>query len=151
VADADLIMWIDPGKVTGVAAWEPRPKLFWAMQDKPAQICQDLEARGKELGPRLHLGWEQFIITPGSKIKHDQSASQTIGMLDWLCDRWDITRLPPQPSSARNLGMAGGKLETLGWDKRGPHAKDAAAHLLSWLIRNGLLPDDLMALLKVAA
>lgn len=143
-----MITWVDPGKMTGMASWEPTRELFWARQDKPSQICQDIEGLGKKLGPALHLGWEQFIITPGSHIKHDQSASQTIGMLEWLAERHGLTVLPAQPSSARNLGMAGGKLERLVWDNRGAHAKDAAAHLLAFLLRTNQLPPVLLNRLK---
>jgi len=135
------IIWVDPGKSTGWALWNTLGT-FASGQDDAFSVECELHSITSSAANRLAIGWEQYLIT-GNRVKHDDSALLVIGYLEWVTRYYSCQVLKPMPSSARNLGQDGGKLEILGW--RVPGRKDAnaaAAHLLAYLLREGLLPPE---------
>jgi hypothetical protein len=164
----DLTLWVDPGESTGWAAWVTPPATvepllvprFYSGQAPWRAVCEDLYSVIWQFRGFVSVGWEDYLLLPGSR-HHDLSALKVIGFLEWLTGRQDRISdaadrvgahwshrphvLAPQPSSNRLLGA--NKLQQLGWFRPGERdSNSAAAHLLSHLLVEGLLPGDLLAL-----
>jgi hypothetical protein len=163
----DVTLWVDPGESTGWAAWLDPPTLadegamlryfqvlgftepprFFGGQAPWRVVCEDLYALTCQFGSFLSLGWEDYLLLPGSR-HHDPSALKVIGFLEWLTSRGGESSRPhtlvPQPSSNRLLGAS--KLTMLGWFRPGERdSNSAAAHLLSHLLSQNRLPAELLA------
>jgi hypothetical protein len=135
------IIWVDPGKSTGWALWNTLGT-FISGQDDAFNVECELHTVVSTAAHRLEIGWEQYLIT-GGRVKHDDGALLVIGYLEWITRYFNCAVLKPMPSSARNLGRDGSKLEILGWHVPGRRdANAAAAHLLAFLLREGLLPQE---------
>jgi hypothetical protein len=144
-----LVIWLDPGATTGIAAWDFERRLFRSWQEDFLRTGQLIGNLAEMQGPEspIRLGWEQYNLLPGSFARHDGSALMVIGMARWLSLVHNIGALPSQPNSARRLGLK--HLKTVGWHTPGRgHAGDAAAHLLTWMITNDLLPEELKERLR---
>lgn len=136
-----MLLWLDPGGMTGLAAWHFGKQQFWASQGDFRSTGQYIEHLAATAAP-LHIGVESFSVTPGSHIRHDGSAFMVIGMTRWLAWKHGASMLPSQPPSARRLGLK--HLKTVGWYRPGiPHGMDAAAHLLVSAMRDGWLPEEM--------
>lgn len=144
-----VVVWVDPGKTTGWAMYDFLSHEFTSGQGDFFTVGEMLQDLLWIHATYAAVGCEAFLVTPtGSQNADPEYSLKTIGMVEWLCHRNNATLLPEVPSSSRNLGMSGRKLQKLGWHKRGKvHANDAAAHLLSWLLREKKLPKVLTILL----
>jgi hypothetical protein len=141
-----VVVWLDPGATTGWARWDVYAAEFRSGED-------NFTGTGQLMNLWLSydetwLGWEAFTIRPGSsRMKQDGSSWRVIGMLEWLAFRHRATVIKPQNPDARTLGLK--NLKRVGWHAPGKdHANDAAAHLLSFLIRYHVTPlsfRDLLA------
>jgi len=135
-----VVIWLDPGKTTGIAFYDTVDGYFTSSQYDFAATGEYLDGMMTTWND-LAIGWEQYIIAPG----HSGTAAfslEVIGMTRWLAHHHDVLVLPAVPSAARKLG-SDDKLKKLGWYTPGTrHANDAAAHMLAWLLRTKkLLPE----------
>jgi hypothetical protein len=151
-SNMSVITWLDPGGTTGIATWTPDPGTETGSGEFRSRQ-EDFRSTGNYLNmlmrdnPGTMLGYEQYNITPGRYVKHDGSSLMVIGMARWLALVHGAVMLPSQPPSARKLGMQ--HLKTLGWYRPGlGHANDAAGHLLVWLLKENLLPEELKEKLR---
>jgi hypothetical protein len=145
VTDPDVIVWYDPGLMTGVAAYDIAIGRFGSWQDSYADLPGRLDSFCQEYGERLAVGWELYIQTPrprpGSKAEHSQRA---ISLIKDVCDKHGITQIKGQPSSARMVKSTVVFLRRLGWYKPGmQHANDAACHLFRHLIKMRPVPEKI--------
>ena len=144
-----VVVWVDPGKMTGVASWDHLTGTFTSLH------VPDLAALGNWIeilllvndnDPdfKLALGWERYIITPGNT-RHGTAywSLEAIGVLRYLALKYHITILPPQTSSMMGTSTDE-RLKMIGWFKPGmPHANDAARHLMRYMLKAGTLPIEL--------
>lgn len=143
MSEPSIVVWLDPGKTTGIA-WLETDGFFGSDQFDFLGLGEWLIHYTIMFGTSMHLGWEMYVITGGGgRFGTAGYSLETIGMVKWLTHCARTTVLDPQPSSARKLGDDD-KLKQLGWYKPGKrHANDAANHLLSHLLRTRSLPPDL--------
>jgi hypothetical protein len=143
----DLVVWLDPGKMTGWASMDEYGN-FSSGQSNFEDMAGAIESWCVIFGPALWLGWERYNVTQGGgKTGTPEYSLEMIGVAKWLCYHHGVTTLKAMPSSARKLGDEL-KLKRLGWRRPGMvHANDAASHLLAWALREKRLPQRLLDLL----
>jgi hypothetical protein len=136
----EVLVWLDPGKLTGWAMLE-HGESFLSGQGDFAEVDDLVNTWVFNLGSHLWLGWEMYVVTGGGgRFGSPEYSLEMIGAVKSACRRYRVTTLPPQPSAARKLGDDD-KLRRLGWYRPGQrHANDAANHLLAYLLRENLLP-----------
>jgi hypothetical protein len=132
-----LVVWLDPGKLTGLASWDESATAFRSWQYDEEDLMRRLWTLSELYEGRIALGWEKYIVTGGGGAKRGDAhySQQVIGTVNTAArtSGWQI--LPSMPSSARALGSPA-MLRRLGWHKPGKdHANDAAQHLLAYLLR----------------
>lgn len=132
----NVIVWLDPGKLTGVASWDEEAGAFFSWQYEIDDLVKRLKAMAVLYEGRMSLGWEKYIITSGGVRTGDPSYSRNaISQVSVLADDGLFDVLPSMPSSSRALGSPA-LLNRLGWRKPGKvHANDAAQHLLAYLLK----------------
>lgn len=140
------VLWIDPGKVTGIAVYDPsaRAESQRAVQDEYAfmQAADQIEAICKFYGKRLLIGWEAFIIGPQT---HKKSADahhsiEMIGVARRAALVSECTILTSAKPDERNLATPD-MVRAVGWWRPGKDdAQSAAQHLLAWMLRTDSLP-----------
>jgi hypothetical protein len=141
------VCWLDPGATTGIATWNSQLRRVTTWQDTFTGTGLALERMARQYGHDLELGYESYVITPGSHVRHDGSALHMIGVITWLAFRHGACMLPSQSPSARRVGLK--HLRPAGWYRPGvPHGMDAAAHLLTDGLRRGWLPEELTARIR---
>lgn len=143
-AEPTFIMWLDPGAVTGWAAYDLELDVFTSGQCSLDELRQRYEALVPSYGHRMAVGWELFINTSGgARSSTPGPSNEAIGVTRSIAEKHGIRILKPQPSSARNLGSPA-FLRRLGWYKPGKgHANDASQHLLAYLIRQRPMHDPI--------
>lgn len=130
-----FIVWIDPGKTTGVAWYDIDADLFGSGQYDEHELIPALDALITAHHGRIAVGWELYIQTPRSMGDAKYSLGE-IARVKALCEKRDVPVLKGQPSSARHLKGTIVFLRRLGWYAAGKeHANDAACHLFRWVIR----------------
>jgi hypothetical protein len=151
----DIRLWIDPGESTGWAAWLTPPtdvpvlERFHAGQGPWRAVVESLEslATAYHFDNAIILGWEDYIVLPG--VPRDPIALKVIGALEYVCHQ--LTRvqvLGRRSASHRTIGVR--NLAAVGWHRPGERDTDqASTHLLSDLLENHLLPDNLLARILV--
>src|SRR6266702_7491411 len=139
-----MTIWLDPGKTTGYAYLTENYSFHSGESDFMALGTQ-LELTFSIHGSAAWVGWEDFLITPRTASMHgSEFALEAIGMTRYLAQKYECTILPAAPPSSRELGSLI-KLKRLGWYTPGRgHANDASSHLLSYCLREHILPDDLL-------
>lgn len=141
------VLWIDPGKVTGVAVYDPAARDFQrAVQDEYPfeQASRQIAAICRFYGSRLLVGWENFIIGPQTHKKSADAhhAIEMIGVARWEALRNGCLILQPASPGDRLISTRE-MLTALGWWRPGKDdAQSAAQHLLAWMLRTGSLPAD---------
>lgn len=141
--DVGIVLWLDPGLTTGVASYDFQTGRFHSDQLLFHPLGQYLETICSFFRGGLAVGWERFLMTPGSHAKPDHSI-EPIGVTRYLAVKHQCQLLQPVPSSMRELG-SDDKLKKLDWYKPGKrHANDAANHVLAWLLREKKLPQNLV-------
>jgi hypothetical protein len=145
-----IVVWLDPGTVTGWAWWDTYAESFRSGESEFIPLGSRLASwlnDADRLGHDVWLGWEAFTIRPGSgRMKQDGSSLQVIGVARWLAWCHGAVIVKPQNPDGRTLGLK--NLKRVGWHSPGQdHANDAAAHLLSFLLRYHVLPPSLQDLL----
>jgi hypothetical protein len=140
VTDVSLppVVWLDPGKKTGVAFL--RDGVFQSMERDFVETGRLLEHWLSLYGSHLCVGWEDYNATGGGEASY---SLEVIGVARWLCRMHDATVLPTVPASSRVVATDQ-VLKLLTWHRPGlGHANDAARHLVAWLLRTGHMRDQL--------
>lgn len=145
MGERTFVVWLDPGKVTGVAHYDLTDASFISGQMEVDDLrLYFTEALIPAFGDRLTIGWEMFLNTSGGSRTSDPAYSNAvIGVVRSIATEYGIPLLKPQPSSARKLGSAV-MLRRLGWYRAGQgHANDAAQHLLADLLKRSPMPHEI--------
>ena len=147
----DVIVWVDPGLWTGIAAWYPNTRAY---------SCAELEFSGvgaslsmlTGIGMSVWIGWERFNITMQTvrMTQYEPHALEVIGMCRWIAlnNSWRILpaqlpreRLMVRDDMLRKLDMHPGR-------QRDDDALSASKHLVTFLMKSRMLPPDMVEILK---
>lgn len=140
--DASFVVWLDPGKITGLAWYDIDADRFGSAQYDESELLDVLDAL-ISAHPGIAVGWEMYLQTPRSQGDASYSLGE-IAKVRRLCATRFVTMLKPQPSSTRNLQSTVVFLRRLGWYRPGlGHANDAACHLFRHLIRRHPIPEKI--------
>jgi hypothetical protein len=149
-SQSGTVIFLDPGKTTGLASWNYEYDTFNSTQTPPEDVLAlgnwlELLALTNDDNPSFHVavGWERFIVTP-STVRHGTAywSLEVIGMVKYLCLKYGFTMLQPQLPSQMSL-ITDTRLKAAGWYKPGkPHANDSARHLMKFLLKTHALPID---------
>lgn len=143
------VIWIDPGKISGIAVWWPDPYApgssvseadFDGAADAIEQICE-------YFGSKLDVGWEHFNV--GSKTPGDDAhyAIEMIGVARRYQRKHGCRNIGPAQPDQRKMATQK-MLETIGWWRPGEKdAQSAAQHMLAWMHRTGQVPEREAAIL----
>lgn len=143
MSEASFIVWLDPGKTTGLAWYDIDADRFGSGQYDEHELAQVMDSLVAVHRERIAIGWELYLQTSRSKGVSKYSVGE-IAKMKALCRDQGIPELKGQPSSARNFQSTVVFLRRLGWYKRGQqHANDAAAHLFRWLIKQHPIPQNI--------
>jgi hypothetical protein len=136
------VVWLDPGLATGVIEWLPEAG---EVSTREVSIFDAGDYLDDCLSMSAWLGWEQFVIQPGSsRFSQDGSALEVIGVARYWAYRRVARVLYPSVRSDKSLGMK--HLKAVGWHTPGhDHANAAAGHLLSWALKSHILPSGLLS------
>lgn len=132
-----LIVWLDPGKTTGLASWDAQAEAFRSWQYDENDLMKRLATLSDIYDGHVAVGWEKYQVTGGGGAVRGSAhwSHEIIGLVSSAATSSTWTILPSMPSSARALANAQ-YLQRLGWYKPGKgHANDAALHLLAYLLR----------------
>jgi hypothetical protein len=143
MGEVSFVLWLDPGKVTGLAWYDIEADQFFSHQYLDHDLIDVLESLADVYGHRMAVGWGLYIQTPRSKGTAKYSL-EAIGKVKELLEERGIEILKGQPSSARNFQSTVIFLRRLGWYAAGKqHANDAACHLFRYLIRQRPIPQNI--------
>jgi hypothetical protein len=144
VNPARPVLWADPGGMTGVAVWWPVPGAepgFIAAEYDFTTAASQVDEVCKHFGDRLDVGWEDFIIRPKTPPSDAHHALEMIGVIRWAMLRNGCRQIGPAQPEQRKAATRD-MLEAIGWWRPGKDdAQSAAAHMLSWMLRTGQVPD----------
>ena len=147
--DPSFIVWLDPGKTTGLAWYDVLIDRFGSGQYDSDELAAVLDSLTSVHAGRIAVGWELYLQTPRSKGTAHYSVGE-IAKVKAYCAEREIPVLKGQPSSARNLQSTVVFLRRLGWYRPGMgHANDAACHLFRHLIRMRPIPEKIRTRLPV--
>lgn len=149
---APATLWVDPGKMTGLAFYqvmpwspnweEPLPQ-FHADELPFGPACYALEGLCQAWTNRLAFGWERFTInasTHKKTLEGTYDALHVIGVCRHLAQKYGCRVLPeaqqasPSPEEQKQLRALGW------WIPSKDDAQSAAAHLLRYMQHSGDLP-----------
>lgn len=143
------VLALDPGKMTGWAAWAPgvdgRPQ---SGQDEFFDVLERTDRWMAAVGHDGIVVVERYTISKSTLEKSRQSWSlEVIGTVKFLANRHGVELVMQQPSDAKSF-VPDSRLRDVGWYVRGQdHARDALRHLLLFLTRRGMV--DLPRLLGI--
>lgn len=129
--DTELIIAVDPGKVTGIATWAGGEFNSW---QEPTWFAVDrIWAKLERLPDNavVEIVCESYTITASTLRKTRQNYSlESIGALRWMSNTHGVEFVLQAPADAMGF-MTDDKLRMLGWYRPsiGGHANDAARHL----------------------
>lgn len=138
-----IVVWLDPGKITGVAAYTTQLNggQFFAHEYDfytTGRALEDVCCRNRD--GSLWLGWETFKIFPGTPAADAHHAIEMIGVARFTAMHHGVRILTPADPDQRKVGSPA-KLKALGWWKPGmKDAQSAAQHLLAYMMRTNNLP-----------
>jgi hypothetical protein len=135
------VMWIDPGKVTGIAVYErSQPQQFRVTELDFLAAGILIESWTLRYISMAWVGWEAFHVHPRTPPADAHYAIEMIGVArHWALRHQCRVLTPPSPNDRKVATMA--KLKTLGWWPPGQKdAQSAAQHLLAWLLRENEVP-----------
>lgn len=148
-----LVMWVDPGKITGLA-WQRVTPLplglgrsvdFWTSEDEFQPLAEFIDGIAHQWGPRLAIGWEHFTVDGST---HKKTAApwslEMIGAVRFIAGRHRCHVLPPaQPDDRKPASRD--MIQRAGWEYHGKDSFAACQHLMAYLLKSGQCPPDLMA------
>ena len=142
------VLWIDPGKMTGLALWSPggisSPEhTFWCDEFDFMTAGDHVEAICIYHATGLRVGWEHFHVharTPGDDAHH---AIEMIGVVRRIACRARVITLKPAPPGSRDIATRE-MLEHIGWWVTAKDdAQSAAQHMLAWMLRSDQVPSEI--------
>ena len=135
-----VVMWIDPGKSTGLATYYSPQGNFYAQERDFTTAGRYIFASCLNYGPMLAIGWENYTVRPNEPQTNAHDALEMIGVARWCAlDNKCILLGEPQPGDRKVATMA--MLKALGWWREGQDdAQSAAQHLLAWMLRSNSVP-----------
>jgi len=136
------VLWIDPGKATGLALYIRHMRQFTVREEAFISAGNLIESVCRAWGPQLWVGWEQFTIFPGTPAADAHHAIEMIGVSRRLAMQNRCLILPAAAPSDRNVATMRLLKELGWWVPNRDDAQSAAQHCLSWMMRSGNLPDD---------
>lgn len=128
------ILAIDPGKVSGIALWQPSEPMKLRTYEVPGRY--DVADSFQSVKPSEAV-CEQFVISERTiRTAQDVNALRIIGWLDIWCHQHAIP-LDLQTAAQAKRFATDDKLKALRWytNTEGGHANDAARHMLVYLQR----------------
>jgi hypothetical protein len=141
------VLWIDPGKMTGLAwLWQVNAGTsFWADEFAFQEAGQHIADTCARFGPTLAVGWETYRVDRSLPQTNARDAIEPIGVARWHAQKYGCRILPegqrhtPTPAD-RQL------LTRIGWWVPGKNdAQSAAWHMHNWCVRTGNLPPPVAA------
>jgi hypothetical protein len=140
------VIWLDPGLMTGFMRWWPEYNEFHSAEVNMCELGDGLDAA---LDVNTWIGWEAFVIQPGSsRLSQDGSSLEVIGIAKYMAYHRVARVLHPTLRSDKKLGLK--HIKAVGWRKPGmDHANDAAAHMLGWALKRHVLPSYIIEKLPV--
>jgi hypothetical protein len=141
------VLWVDPGKMTGLAAlYLSGPGRVLSASEYPfLETCQHVNSMCSVWGSSLAIGWERFDINAQTHKKTREGttdALHVIGVCRYLAAANGCRVLEPgqqhTPTHAER-----DQLIRLGWWVPGKDdAQSAACHMLRWLMQNNELTPE---------
>lgn len=146
------VLWIDPGKMTGLAFWAPWHQEWITEIDEHDFMSAAERISGYCAVHRswLLVGWEHFTIGARThqKTADAHHAIEMIGVARLAAQFHGCQILPVAQPGDRNPATRQ-MLEALGWWRPGKDdAQSAAQHLLAWMLRVNRVPDDVMTTIR---
>ena len=145
-----LVVAVDPGKVTGIAVWDPaelgnRPGAYEVpSRVKVYRVFDDIVSWGRPGTVVI----ERFTIKPGVVNTNQPDALMIIGAIESTATRvgWPVEFQLP---AAAMSWATNERLRRVGWWVRGKeHANDALRHLLLWTYAHNLLPEEIKEVVR---
>jgi hypothetical protein len=142
------VLWIDPGKMTGLALFTRHPYTFQAWEQGFIPAGDSIEHLCRVWNHQLAIGWEQFTVgphTPGIDAHH---AIEMIGVARRAAIKNRCQILTAATQEQRKIATQQ-MLESLGWwVPSADDAQSAACHMLAWMMRTGNEPDNIKIALR---
>lgn len=134
------VVWVDPGKDTGIAAWHPRWHKATCWEAGFEMAGDIIEYVCGAYGQPL-VGWETFHVNPKTPPADAHHAIEMIGVTRRAAIKNGCTILTAASPDQRKVATPA-MLKALGWWVAGKDdAQSALQHLLAWLLRENHLPD----------
>jgi len=137
---APLVLWIDPGGMTGLAVYEAVSGGFEADEFEFHEACSRIEWYCQTFRGTLAIGWERYTPRPDKPQTNAADALCPIGVARYVSRKYRCLVLPEGPqmtpkTADRKL------LADIGWWVPGKNdAQSAAHHMLKWMMRSGNVP-----------
>jgi hypothetical protein len=138
----ELLIALDPGLTTGVAAYEATHEQRPSANEMPfGELVRALESWAGLYGDYdVHVVCERYNISERTtKLTRQYDALHVIGAVRSLADRRDNVTLEKlqTPFDAKEFAT-NARLKAAGWYRPGlGHANDALRHLMLWMVRTG--------------
>ena len=143
----NAVLWVDPGKMTGVAWYWAGPGGFAAGEHDFMAAGDVVENGCQAWGTYLAIGWERFAIRPKTPPDDAHHAIEMIGVCRRYALRYGCRILQPAAPGDRDVATMR-MLKALGWWTPGKDdAQSAAQHMLAWLMRTGQVPPKEQAIM----
>jgi hypothetical protein len=148
----ETVLWIDPGKDTGLAILRAYGRYFEVGEygfERAGSIIYSLCATHQR---NLAIGWERFVIGPSTHKKSPDAhhAIEMIGIARYFATVWRCQILPSAAPGDRDPATME-KLKLIGWWVPGcDDAQSAAQHMLAYLVRTRQVPPRESAILAAA-
>lgn len=144
------VLWIDPGKMTGLAYWAPWHQ-EWVVGIEEYDFMQAADRIGAHCAAHrrwLLIGWEHFVITPKTPPDDAHHAIEMIGVARLYAQLHGCQILPVAMPDER-LTVSRKMLEAVRWWLPGKDdAQSAAQHLLAWMLRQDCVPNEVMTSIR---
>jgi hypothetical protein len=136
-----VVLWVDPGKMTGVAYLNERRE-FAADEWPFGPACREIGSLCERFGRTLAIGWERFDINSETHKKTQagtKDAMHMIGACRYLVARYEC-RFLGEAHQHTPTPVERDQLKRLGWWRPGKDdAQSAACHMFRWLMAEGEL------------
>ena len=144
-----VVLWIDPGLMTGLAwLWAaPGGYEFHADEFGFMEAGTSIESTCMTYGQNLWVGWERYTIDQRRPQTNAADAIEMIGVARRLATTHLCRILTPgQQHTPKPFDRE--RLQALGWwVPAKKDAQSAACHMMLWLLRTGQMPPRQRAVL----
>ena len=133
------VMWIDPGKMTGIAVLQG-DRLFTADEWDFDHAGDQIEHWCAYWQRLLAVGWERYWVDQRRPQQDAHHALEMIGVARRYARKWQCQLLPErQPHDPDAADRK--RLIAMGiWPPGKKDAQSAAVHMVGWLLETGNLP-----------